>query len=144
MSLTVNTARIIALVTLLGAAHNGGAEPDPDLFTDLPLGRYVFLTYCAGCHGFDGQAFYPNAPSFSMGERLLKSDAQLMQSILEGINEMPSWEGKLPMGWLENALGYIRYMAATQEVNGTPDFYYVFPPPGSGSILEPPYWLVPP
>lgn len=135
-------ARIMALATLLTAGQAAGAEPTPGLLTDLPLGRHVYLTYCAGCHGFDGQAFFPAAPSFAMGERLLKSDAELMQSIREGRNEMPSWESKLPTDWLENALGYIRYMADSGETNGTPDYYYVFPPPGSGSILEPPYWPV--
>ncbi len=53
------------------------------------VGGRVFLTYCAGCHGFDGFADYPPAPSFSMGERLEKDDRMLLQSILNGKGGCP-------------------------------------------------------
>lgn len=110
----------------------------------LELGQHVFLTYCSGCHGFDGLAFYPAAPSFAMGDRLAKSDAELMRSIFRGRGAMPSWENKLPADWLHNALAYIRYMARRGNIGATnnwPDYYYIFAPLGSDLILD---WHVPP
>ena len=100
----------------------------------LTKGRKVFLTFCAGCHGFDGLASYPPAPSFSMGERLHKSDSELLKTILEGKNQMPSWEAKLPRAWLEQAIGYLRYMAVRAKSdegpvdNDMPPLYFIFYP----------------
>lgn len=79
-----------------------GARPD---------GAHVFLVYCAGCHGVDGLAAYPAAPSFSMGERLGRDDATLLQSVLAGKGAMPSWENKLSVPELRGAIGYLREMA---------------------------------
>jgi cytochrome c5 len=101
----------------------------------LEAGRQVFLKYCAGCHGFNGLAFYPPAPSFSTGDRMAKGDAQLMQTILYGRGAMPGWKGKLPIPALESALAYIRFMASrrrlgcTPEENAPPELFYVFPEP---------------
>lgn len=95
-------------------------------------GRQIFLTFCSGCHGFSGFAFYPPAPSFSMGDRMHKSDTELINTLLKGRNGMPSWEGKLPRAALVAALAYIRYMskAATGAVppvsNPIPERYYLF------------------
>jgi mono/diheme cytochrome c family protein len=100
----------------------------------IQRGKDVFLRFCAGCHGFDGFASYPPAPSFAMGERLLKSDRELMHAILEGRNMMPSWKDKLSFFQLEAALAYLRYMAevsnrgATPLNNAPPARYYRFWP----------------
>jgi mono/diheme cytochrome c family protein len=100
----------------------------------IEQGRHVFLLYCAGCHGFNGFAAYPPAPSFSMRERLHKSDAALMWTILKGRNTMPSWESKLPRDQLEAALDYIRHLAmsermgATRPRNSPPPYFFKFWP----------------
>ncbi len=59
-------------------------------------GQDLFEANCAACHGFDGVAFLPGAPDFSIGERLDKTDVELMKSMKEGLNMMPPWqpEGK--------------------------------------------------
>jgi len=54
-------------------------------------GEDIYLTFCAGCHGFDSSASYPWAPSLLMGETLGKSDSVLLSSILDGLNIMPAW-----------------------------------------------------
>ncbi|MCB1876724.1 MAG: cytochrome c [Chromatiales bacterium] len=112
----------------------------------LERGRTVFLTYCAGCHGFDGLAFLPFAPSFAMGERMYKSDYELLRSIRRGRNGMPSWEGKLPDDWLTAALAYIRFMdRAGREgapvANQVPAYFFLFPTnPGAA---RPAYLVIP-
>lgn len=99
-------------------------------------GGRVFLTYCAGCHGFDGFAAYPPAPSFSMGERLEKDDRMLLQSILKGKGGMPSWEDKLPVTMLRDAISYLRSMEARRQQGlaprsqPLPDYYFTFRPIG--------------
>lgn len=134
----------LVMAGTLAATGVASAAPDPGRHQGIALGRHVFLTYCSGCHGFDGLAFYPVAPSFAMGDRLAKSDAELMQSILRGRGAMPSWENKLPANWLEQALAYIRHMAQKGNVgalNNWPDRYFIFAPLGSDLILN---WHVPP
>lgn len=78
--------------------------------TDAAAGARIFLMFCAGCHGQDGFAAYEHAPSFSMGEHLQKDDRELLQSVLKGTGNMPSWENKLPVQDLRNAIAYIRLM----------------------------------
>ncbi|MBW2292154.1 MAG: c-type cytochrome, partial [Deltaproteobacteria bacterium] len=58
-------------------------------------GEALFMMFCAGCHGFNGIAYYVHSPSFAIGERLTKSDLELEQSILRGIGPMPGWEAML-------------------------------------------------
>lgn len=129
--------RRLLLAGTLATPLAGAAPADPDKLAGLKLGQYVFLTYCAGCHGFDGLAFFPSAPSFAMGDRLMKSDSELMHSILKGTNAMPSWEDKLALEWLEQALRYVRHVANLSK-NGRlgattklPDYYYIFAPLGT-------------
>ena len=132
---------LVAGMLFATVVHAMPADQQPK--TGIALGRDVFLTYCSGCHGFDGQAFYPPAPSFAMNDRLAKSAAELMNSILKGKGAMPWWEGKLPRFWLEQALAYIRHMAQTGDFNVPGDWdgsYYIFPPVGTTPNVE---WAIP-
>lgn len=97
-------------------------------------GEHLFAKYCGGCHGFNGIAYYQHAPSFALGERLEKSDGELMRSLRNGHANMPSWEDKLPMDQLALILAAVRalperYAAGIDaSMSGRPDFYYVFGP----------------
>jgi TPR repeat protein len=101
-----------------------------------PLGREVFHRFCAGCHGFDGIAFYPPAPSFAFGDRLFKSEGALLQSVLEGRGAMPSWEDKLPEEMLRRAVRYLRSLAIRSVAargpvgDPRPEWFYHFKPFG--------------
>jgi mono/diheme cytochrome c family protein len=134
----------LVLFGILLATGASLSAPRPDQLRDLDLGRHVFLTYCSGCHGFDGLAFYPAAPSFAMGDRLAKSDAELLRSIFRGRGAMPSWEDKLPEDWLKQSLAYIRHMArkgVSRATGNRPERYYIFAPMGSDLRLD---WHIPP
>lgn len=100
-------------------------------------GKQTYLTFCSGCHGFSGMRFFPYAPSFAMGDQITKSDEELMRVILRGKGLMPSWENKIPVSELEDALGYLRELALrtgygtdTSDYDKTPEFYYIFRPAG--------------
>lgn len=71
-----------------------------------------FARYCGGCHGLRGIAAYENSPSFAFGERLERSDEALMATVLEGRQEMPGWDGKLPREDLRAILEYARTLPA--------------------------------
>ena len=76
-----------------------------------PLGQYTYSVFCAGCHGFNGMHVFPHAPSFSMGERMIKSDEELLESIVDGKGMMPAWGNKLPRSHLLAALQFLRELS---------------------------------
>lgn len=138
-SVMIGSIRIFAFSASMLMLSVGTAPADPSNLQGRALGQYVFLSYCAGCHGFDGQAFFPNAPSFAMGERLLKSDEELMRSIRRGRDAMPSWEDKLPEQWLVESLSYVRHISkpgTTLHPNDMPDYFFIFTPMGTDMILD--------
>jgi mono/diheme cytochrome c family protein len=83
----------------------------------IDIGEKIYLTFCAGCHGFNGVASYPNAPSFMSGERLLKDDATLMDSIINGKGNMPEWGKTFDENLLAYTLFYIRARFSDGDVN---------------------------
>lgn len=108
--------------------------------TNARAGAKTFLTYCAGCHGQDGFAAYEHAPSFSMGERLKQDDRELLQSVLNGKNNMPPWRDMLSVEDLRNAIAYLRLMHQ-RHLKGeaplqteVPDKYYMFKPVGEQNM----------
>lgn len=59
-------------------------------------GQDIYDSYCGACHGFDGTPLLPNVPNFAAGERMEKSDSELIDSIREGKGSvMPGWVGVL-------------------------------------------------
>lgn len=73
-----------------------------------PVGGELFEENCAGCHGEDGMPLLPGTPDFSKGERLEKTDDELLESIGSGLNVMPPWDGILSEKEMKNCLGFIR------------------------------------
>ncbi len=80
------------------------------------IGKTVYVTYCAGCHGFDGYAAYPEAPSFALGENLNQSDDVLVDSIFRGKGAMSSWGGTLTRETIRKSLSYIRNLHQINKV----------------------------
>jgi TPR repeat protein len=106
-------------------------------------GKRIYLTFCSGCHGFNGMRFFSHAPSFAMGERMTASTDELMQTILRGKGLMPSWEDKLAVSDLQDALGYLRELALrtgygtdSNAFNQMPEVFYIFNPPGMYGIFN--------
>ena len=75
----INSVRFGASLFGLGLAVSFGTVQAQPVTGQQPVpfynmdGSEVYLTFCAGCHGFDGIAAYPPAPSFALGERLHQS-----------------------------------------------------------------------
>ena len=132
----------VVFLVLLACGVHGPLAVAYDGRGQGPTGADVFLRYCAGCHGFDGFAEYPYAPSFSMGERLQKSDQELLQGVLEGRHAMPYWRDKLSIELFRRAIAYLRtmdqrYRSGLQpREKPLPETYYKFNPVGE----EEHYW----
>ena len=110
-------------------------------------GANVYLRFCAGCHGFDGYAEYPFAPSFAAGERLYKSDDELLHSVFGGRHAMPYWQGKLSVGMVQLAIAYLRTMdqrvraGQPPRTEPIPELHYRFNPVGEREYYwERRYW----
>jgi cytochrome c5 len=78
-------------------------------------GQILFEDYCAACHGDDGAALLPGTPSFARGERLEKSDEELLKSIAKGLKVMPPWEGILTDEEMEECLEHARLLTSSRE-----------------------------
>lgn len=139
----INNVRCGVSLFGLGMAVSFGSVQAQQVTVQQPVpfhnmdGSDVYLTFCAGCHGFEGIAAYPPAPSFALGERLHKSDDTLLQSVLSGKNGMPPWEDKLPVYMLRAAIEYLRTMNERRiaglppRTRPIPSTYYKFRPVGS-------------
>ena len=71
-------------------------------------GETIYVTFCAGCHGFDGHAPYHGAPSFALGQGLKQSDHVLVGSILNGKGPMPGWGNTISKELAFETVSYIR------------------------------------
>lgn len=87
-----------------------------ELTREVRQGEKLFSSFCAGCHGLNGIAYYVDSPSFALGERLEKSDGELIRSINKGIGEMPNWDDKLTEGDVQALITFIRSLAPAFEV----------------------------
>jgi mono/diheme cytochrome c family protein len=83
--------------------------------SQLVLGEEVYLSFCGGCHGFNGIAWYVNSPSFALRERLNKSDEELTNSLKNGLNAMPAWENMLRPAQIDALVKFIRTLAPSYE-----------------------------
>lgn len=133
---------LAGVLVLVGATSIAYAEV-PQSGAENHEGAHVFLTFCAGCHGVDGFAAYPAAPSFAMGDRLHKDDSTLLQSVLTGKGAMPPWDGKLSVSMLSSAIRYLRIMDERVKAGQAPrqrelpTYMYRFLPTGE---RNPSWW----
>ena len=71
-----------------------------------------------------------------MGERLHKSDEELLRSVLAGKHAMPYWKNKLSNDMFRSAIAYLRVMqqrynsGLSPRQEPIPEMYYKFNPVG--------------
>ena len=98
------------------------------------LGAQTYSKFCAGCHGFNGIAYYVNSPSFALGQRMGKSNAILKNSILKGHSIMPGWDDKLTQQQIDSLVLHIRKFEASfdigieRKLDQPLGLYFIFPP----------------
>ncbi len=75
---------------------------------DVFHGKEIYIRYCAGCHGSSGVGLMPGMPDFTQGERLLRTDKDLIDSVRIGNGIMPAFNGMLNDDEIENVVAYLR------------------------------------
>ncbi len=91
------------IVAILALSYSGS------LFAaDTFKGQKIYTTNCAVCHGQNGQARLPGAPSFNRGESILKPDFTLLAAIRAGKNAMPAFQGILSDRDIMDVIAYVR------------------------------------
>jgi mono/diheme cytochrome c family protein len=91
------------LVAALAAGVAGSASA-----ANFVQGQRLYQMHCAACHGGRGEGVIPDAPKFSMGERLDQPDMVLMQSVKSGKKTMPPFFGILQDAQILDVLAYVR------------------------------------
>lgn len=95
-------------------------------------GEKLYTTFCAGCHGLNGIAAYVESPSFTMNERLEKSNETLLKSVRNGMGDMPGWAGALSDQDLLDIIIFIRTLKPDYEsgigqaLRRAPQRYFLF------------------
>ncbi len=95
-------------------------------------GERSYMTFCAGCHGFNGIAYYVHSPSFAVGERLEKTDFELEKSVGRGIGSMPGWEAMLSAREIRDVVSFVRTLrlryedGVSGELQDAPPLYFRF------------------
>lgn len=111
-------------------------------------GELTYATFCAGCHGLNGIAAYAGAPSFGLGDRMEKKDADLLHTIIHGHGVMPNWGSKISEQSLANALRFVRTLPVQYEIGiaqslrAAPVHYFLFGPMSADPIAYDPDYLL--
>ena len=97
--------------------------------------RGTFREYCTMCHGADGVPMLPDVPNFATGERMEKSDAELLAVMKTGSGVMPPWEDVIDDDVQQNLVTYARGIAGDVIFQRQcADCHSASVPPLSGSI----------
>ena len=104
------TALMVGVATCL--AETGDAtQEDFDVFETM---RDTYSENCATCHGFDGIPMLAGVPNFSKGERMEKSDEELLVIMKDGKGLMPAWKDIFDGERQNQLLDYVRAMPGDQ------------------------------
>ena len=75
---------------------------------DPVRGAQLYASNCALCHGQDGRAVMPGAPSFNRGDALLRPDFTLLALIRAGRNAMPAFQGRMADRDIMDVIAFMR------------------------------------
>ncbi len=95
------TGFVVVVCLLLGWGGFAGAA-------DAVNGGKLYARFCQNCHGSDGAGQIPGAPDFSRGERMLRADTVIVDSIKNGMGMMPAYRGQLTTRELFDLTAYLR------------------------------------
>jgi len=106
------------IISFLFLMSGGVYGEEKDKNDSLLKGREIFHERCAACHGIDGNPILPEAPSFAKGERLDKTDKELLESIRHGKGDiMVPWEGVISDKEIKDVLEYSKVIVGDKVFN---------------------------
>lgn len=101
---------------LLGTVAQAQAEPKAQS-GDVVRGKVLFIKYCTGCHGpqGDGEGYRflhgPDPADLTSLSTRKKSDAELFKTLHAGKPNMPPWKTRLSQKESRDVLAYVRTLA---------------------------------
>jgi len=101
---------------LLGTVAHVQAEPKTQS-GDVARGKVLFIKYCTGCHGpqGDGEGYRflhgPDPANLTSLSTRKKSDADLFKTLHAGKPNMPPWKARLSEKESRDVLAYVRTLA---------------------------------
>ncbi len=75
---------------------------------DPQRGRQIYIDHCSGCHGIAGIPTMNYVPAFGRGDRMMKSDQDLMMLTKRGKGVMPGYKGMMTDTEILDTIAYIR------------------------------------
>lgn len=75
---------------------------------DVFKGRDTYQRYCLGCHGSSGEGMMPGMPNFARGDRLFRTDRELIDAVKDGNGVMPAFYGILKEREIEDVVAFLR------------------------------------
>jgi len=74
---------------------------------DSNNGQRLYSVNCTSCHGVNGAGIMFGAPNFGQGEGLLQTDRAILDSIRNGKNSMPAYQGILSDTEILDVIAYL-------------------------------------
>ena len=102
---------------LFGTVAQGQVQPKVAPSDDVARGKILFIKYCTGCHGPEGEADRyrfvsgPDPANLTLPSTSKKSDVDLLKTIHDGKPNMPPWEVRLSEKERKDVLAYVRTLA---------------------------------
>ena len=75
---------------------------------DFFIGKTLYESNCADCHGEDGQGVMGGTPDFTRGAGLFKSDQAIIKHIREGSRRAPGFGHTLSEREMQDIVVYLR------------------------------------
>ncbi len=100
----------LALALFTMACDSQEAQEIAQLKPDLANGAQIYSAQCASCHGTDGKG---GSFDVDLIEELHHSDATLIDVILNGSQEMPSYRDDYDDQEIADVMGHIRVTLGT-------------------------------
>ena len=111
MNRLMNLVPLVAVLAVLPWSVAASDSGDPT------RGKKIFIKYCAGCHGSQGQGDgYPllgSSPANLLSQSTKgQSDEELLRTMHEGKPNMPAWKFRLLANDSADVLAYVRSLQA--------------------------------
>ena len=74
---------------------------------DSVNGEKLYATNCTSCHGEKGASIMFGTPNFGQGEGLMQTDRAILDSIRNGKNAMPAYQGLLSDTEILDVIAYL-------------------------------------
>jgi mono/diheme cytochrome c family protein len=105
---------VVTLAGMLLVACGGSDGGSDGAFVPPKTGPAIYKTYCATCHGKQGEGFV--GPSLVDIADKYPDIADEISVVANGKNQMPAWSGRLTPKQIETVVDYTRTEFATSSV----------------------------